>query len=49
MLERTRLHAGQHLRKVYAFLEMAGVEPDNPLTEAEMRRIGFTQLPDEVF
>jgi hypothetical protein len=28
---------------------MAGVEPDRPLTEAEMRRIGFTQLPDEVF
>ncbi len=49
VLERTRLHAGQHLRQVYAFLEMAGVEPDDPLTEAEMRRIGFTQLPDEVF
>lgn len=49
VLERTRLHAGQHLRQVYAFLEMAGVQPDDPLTEAEMRRIGFTQLPDEVF
>lgn len=49
VLERTRLHAGQHLRQVYAFLEMAGVEPDDPLTAAEMRSIGFTQLPDEVF
>jgi glutaredoxin len=49
VLERTRLHAGQHLRQVYAFLEMAGVEPQEPLTEPEMRRIGFTQLPDEVF
>src|SRR5262245_34960023 len=49
VLERTRLHAGQHLRQVYAFLEMAGVQADDPLTEAEMRRIGFTQLPDEVF
>jgi hypothetical protein len=49
VLERTRLHAGQHLRQVYAFLEMADVQPDDPLTEAEMRRIGFAQLPDEVF
>jgi Glutaredoxin/DinB superfamily len=49
VLERTRLHAGHHLRQIYAFLEMAGVEPDDPLTEAEMRRIGFTQLPEEVF
>jgi hypothetical protein len=49
VLERTRLHAAQHLRQLYVFLEMAGVEPDDPLTETEMRRIGFTQLPDEVF
>jgi DinB superfamily len=49
VLERTRLHAAQHLRQVYAFLEMAGVQPADPLTEAEMRRIGLTQLPDEVF
>jgi hypothetical protein len=49
VLERTRLHAAQHLRQVYAFLEMAGVEPHDPLTEAEMRRMGFTQLPVEVF
>ncbi|MGH8869655.1 MAG: DinB family protein [Actinomycetes bacterium] len=49
VLERTRLHAGQHLRQVYAFLEMAGVVPDAPLTEADLRRLGFDQLPVEVF
>ena len=49
VLERTRLHAGQHLRQVYAFLEMCGVTPESPLTEAELRRLGFHQLPDEVF
>ncbi|MQA79087.1 MAG: hypothetical protein GEV10_11530 [Streptosporangiales bacterium] len=49
VLERTRLHAGQHLRQVYAFLETGGVTPDAPVTEAELRRLGFHQLPDEVF
>jgi glutaredoxin len=49
VLERTRLHSGQHLRQLYAFLELSGVAPEAPFTEAEMRRLGFTQLPDEVF
>ena len=49
VLERTRLHAGQHLRQVYAFLEMCGVTPEAPLTHDELRRLGFDQLPDEVF
>jgi hypothetical protein len=49
VLERTGLHSAQHLRQLYAFLEMAGVAPERPFTVAEMRRIGLSQLPDEVF
>ncbi|MBO0827809.1 MAG: glutaredoxin family protein [Streptosporangiales bacterium] len=49
VLERTRLHAGQHLRQVYAFLEMCDVTPEAPVSEADLRRLGFHQLPDEVF
>lgn len=49
VLERTRLHAAQHLRQVYAFLDMFGVTPENPITDDELRRLGFDQLPPEVF
>jgi glutaredoxin-like protein NrdH len=49
VLERTRLHSGQHLRQVYAFLEMFDVEPESPVTFEELRRLGFHQLPEEVF
>lgn len=48
VLERTRLHSGQHLRQIYAFLEMSGVQPEDPLTLEEMRRMGMS-LPDDVF
>jgi len=49
VLERTRLHAGQHLRQLYLFLEMCGVTPESPATVDELRRLGFHQLPEEVF
>jgi hypothetical protein len=48
VLERTRLHAGQHLRQIYALLEKAGVQPDAPLTDADLRRLGL-DLPTAVF
>lgn len=48
VLERTRLHAGQHLRQLYAILEQCGVTPDDPLTDEALRRLGF-DLPDAVF
>lgn len=48
VLERTRLHAGQHLRQLYAFLGWCSVEPEAPLTLEELRRMGL-DLPDEMF
>lgn len=48
VLERTRLHAGQHLRQLYAFLGWCSVEPEAPLTLEELRRMGL-DLPDETF
>ena len=40
LLERTTWHAAQHLRQLYALLEMLGVAPDRPMTDAD-----FTGLP----
>lgn len=40
LLERTTWHAAQHLRQLYALLEMMGVVPDRPLTETD-----FSGLP----
>jgi glutaredoxin len=48
VLERTRLHAGQHLRQIYAILDACGLQPPDPLSDADLRRLGL-QLPDEVF
>jgi hypothetical protein len=48
VLERTRLHAGQHLRQIYALLEKIGVQPSDPLTDADLRRLGL-ELPTDVF
>jgi hypothetical protein len=49
VLERTRLHAAQHLRQVYAFLEWCDVTPTERVTDDDLRRLGFDQLPAEVF
>src|SRR5919199_633265 len=49
VLERTRLHAAQHLRQLYAFLAWLGVTPDEPVTDDELRKLGLRDLPDEVF
>ena len=35
LLERTTWHAAQHLRQLYAFLEMMGIQPDRPLGDAD--------------
>jgi hypothetical protein len=49
VLQRTRLHSAQHLRQLYAFLGWLGVTPDEPLNDDELRKMGLTDLPDEVF
>lgn len=49
VLQRTRLHSAQHLRQLYAFLGWFGVTPREPLTDDELRKMGLTDLPDEVF
>jgi glutaredoxin len=49
VLERTRLHAAQHLRQLYAFLAWLGVTPDEPVTDDELRKLGLRDLPDELF
>ena len=46
VLERTRSHAAQHLRQIYAFLEQIGVQPDRPLTAEDLRGI---DLPEAVW
>jgi hypothetical protein len=48
VLERTRLHAGQHLRQIYALLNKSGVQPEAPLTDEDLRRVGL-ELPNDVF
>ncbi len=40
LLERTTWHAAQHLRQLYALLEMMGLVPDRPLTDTD-----FSGLP----
>src|SRR5919198_3890348 len=49
VLQRTRLHAAQHLRQLYAFLDWFGVEPRDPLTDQQLREMGLDDLPDELF
>jgi glutaredoxin len=49
VLQRTRLHSAQHLRQLYAFLSWFEVQPDEPLTDDELRKMGLTDLPDELF
>jgi glutaredoxin len=49
VLQRTRLHSAQHLRQLYAFLGWFNVTPDEPLTDEELRKMGLTDLPDELF
>jgi glutaredoxin len=49
VLQRTRLHSAQHLRQVYAFLSWCEVQPDEPLTDDELRKMGLTDLPDDLF
>lgn len=46
IMERTKSHAAQHLRQMYAFLGWMGIEPDRPLTEADLADV---DLPDDVF
>jgi Glutaredoxin len=48
VLERTRLHAGQHLRQLYAFLGWCGVTAVDPLTDEDLRTLGL-ELPADVF
>ncbi len=48
VLERTRLHSSFHLRQVYAFLEAGKVTPIAPISLAEMRDMGLTDLPDDI-
>jgi len=49
VLQRTRLHSAQHLRQLYAFLELFGVAIEDRLTDDDLRNLGMTDLPDEVF
>jgi glutaredoxin len=49
VLQRTRLHAGQHLRQLYAFHRWLGVTSDQPLSDDVLHAMGLTDLPDEVF
>ncbi len=48
VLQRTRSHAGQHLRQLYAMLELCGVKPVDRVTTARLRELGL-DLPEEVF
>ncbi|MCA1647062.1 MAG: hypothetical protein LC797_16905 [Chloroflexi bacterium] len=49
VLQRTRLHSAQHLRQIYAFLGWFGVRPDQRVTDDDLRQMGLTDLPDELF
>jgi hypothetical protein len=46
LLERTAWHAAQHLRQLYVLLEMMGIAPDRPLTEADF---GGLPLPEALW
>jgi DinB superfamily/Glutaredoxin len=46
ILERTRFHAAQHLRQVYVFLDWIGIQPDQPLTEEDLKGI---ELPEAIW
>jgi glutaredoxin-like protein NrdH len=48
VLERTRLHAGQHLRQIYAILGWCGVTAPEALSDDDLRRLGL-ELPADVF
>ena len=49
MLERTVWHSTQHVRQVTSLLEQAGVTPDRPLAEADIRGLPLTEtIWDEV-
>jgi len=49
VLQRTRLHAAQHLRQLYAFLGWFGVTPIDPLSDDDLQALGLHELPDELF
>jgi len=42
MLERTVWHSTQHVRQMASLLEQAGVQPDRPLTDADIRGLPLT-------
>ncbi len=42
MLERTVWHSTQHVRQVAALLEQVGIEPDRPLTPADIEGLPLT-------
>lgn len=46
LLERTTWHAAQHLRQLYAFLEMMGIPPDRPLGEEDFKGL---PLPEQLW
>jgi hypothetical protein len=46
LLERTAWHAAQHLRQLYALLEMLGVTPNEPLTKADLAGL---PLPEAIW
>jgi hypothetical protein len=46
VFERTRSHAAQHLRQLYEFLRWCEIEPDQPLTSADLKGV---DLPDAVW
>ena len=43
MLERTVWHSTQHVRQIASLLEQAGVTPDRPLTENDIRGLPLTE------
>lgn len=43
MLERTVWHSTQHVRQVAALLEQVGIEPDQPLTAADIEGLPLTE------
>ena len=43
MLERTVWHSTQHVRQVASLLEQAGIKPDRPLTQEDIRGLPLTE------
>ena len=43
IMERTKSHAGQHVRQLYVFLGWMNIEPDRPLTEADFKDIDLPE------